>query len=229
MAGLTGQASSQFLLDEAMFALARYQIEEPSFHSYSSKFDAWLEGKEKFTPLERQGYLAFNDPMKGNCAACHLDTMQSNGLAPLFTDHQYEALGAPRNMELQQDKTASYYDLGVCDRQPDGRKTLSSYCGMFATPTLRNTATRHAFFHNGVFHSLKEVLNFYVLRDLKSAQFYPKDKNGHIKAYNDLPHQYRQNLDTTDAPFDRKPSDAPALTEKEREAIIAFLGTLTDR
>ncbi|GBR34754.1 di-heme cytochrome c peroxidase [Kozakia baliensis NRIC 0488] len=229
MAGLTGQASSQFLLDEAMFALARYQIEEPSFHSYSSKFDAWLEGKEKFTPLERQGYLAFNDPMKGNCAACHLDTMQSNGLAPLFTDHQYEALGGPRNMELQQDKTASYYDLGVCDRQPDGRKTLSSYCGMFATPTLRNTATRHAFFHNGVFHSLKEVLNFYVLRDLKSAQFYPKDKNGHIKAYNDLPHQYRQNLDTTDAPFDRKPSDAPALTEKEREAIIAFLGTLTDR
>lgn len=229
MAGLTGQTSSQFLLDEAMFALARYQIEEPSFHSYSSKFDAWLEGKEKFTPLERQGYLAFNDPMKGNCAACHLDTMQSNGLAPLFTDHQYEALGAPRNMELQQDKTASYYDLGVCDRQPDGRKTLSSYCGMFATPTLRNTATRHAFFHNGVFHALKEVLNFYVLRDLKSAQFYPKDKNGHIKAYNDLPHQYRQNLDTTDAPFDRKPSDAPALTEKEREAIIAFLGTLTDR
>jgi cytochrome c peroxidase len=33
------------LVSEAMFALARYQIEEPSFHPYTSKFDYWLEGK----------------------------------------------------------------------------------------------------------------------------------------------------------------------------------------
>ena len=36
---------------------------------------------------------------------------------------------------------------------------------MFLTPTLRNTATRHAFFHNGVFHTLEQVMDFYNFRD----------------------------------------------------------------
>jgi cytochrome c peroxidase len=36
---------------------------------------------------------------------------------------------------------------------------------MFLTPTLRNTATRRAFFHNGVFQSLEQVLDFYNFRD----------------------------------------------------------------
>ena len=30
---------------EALFAVARYQIEDPSFHPYTSKFDYWLEGE----------------------------------------------------------------------------------------------------------------------------------------------------------------------------------------
>jgi cytochrome c peroxidase len=31
---------------------------------------------------------------------------------------------------------------------------------MFLTPTLRNVALRRVFFHNGVFHSLTQVLDF---------------------------------------------------------------------
>ncbi|WP_242011660.1 cytochrome-c peroxidase [Acetobacter fallax] len=229
LAGIEGEASPGFLLDEAMFALARYQIEDPAFHPYSSKFDSWLEGKEKLSSRERQGYLLFNDPGKGNCAACHLDTVQPGRLPPLFTDHQYEALGAPRNRELTQNRNPSYYDLGVCDRQPDGRKTLSSYCGMFATPTLRNTGSRHVFFHNGVFHSLKQVLDFYVLRELKPERFYAAKQNGHPLMYDDLPTKYKHNIDKTDAPFDRKPGDNPALSDQEIDDIIVFLKTLTDR
>ncbi|WP_173572336.1 cytochrome-c peroxidase [Acetobacter sicerae] len=229
LAGIAGQASPSFLLAEAMFALARYQIEDPAFHRYNSKFDGWLEGKENFTPIERAGYLAFNDPQKGNCAACHIDTVSGNRLPPVFTDHQYEALGAPRNMQITMNHDPAYFDLGVCDRQPDGRTTLSLYCGMFATPTLRNSATRHVFFHNGVFHSLEEVLNFYALRDLEPSRFYPRGKNKKVQKYNDIPDKYRQNLDTLDAPFDRKAGEKPAMTEDERAAIIAFLKTLTDR
>lgn len=229
LAGVRGQKFPDFLLSEGLFALARYQIEAPDFHPYASKFDAWLEGKARFTPAERQGYLLFNDPAKGDCAACHLDTIRRDGLPPLFTDHQYEALGAPRNMALLRNHDPSYYDLGVCDRQPDGRKVLAPYCGMFATPTLRNSATRKVFFHNGVFHTLREVMDFYVLRDLQPQRFYPRGKDGQVLAYDDLPAPYRANLDTTDAPFDRKPDQAPALTEAEREAVIAFLRTLTDR
>ncbi|WP_341535057.1 cytochrome-c peroxidase [Acetobacter sacchari] len=229
MAGVSGEKSPDFLLDEAMFALSRYQVEEKDFHPYSSKFDSWLEGRAKFTSLERRGYLLFNDPEKGNCAACHVDTPQANGLPPLFTDHQYEALGAPRNLDILMNRDASHYDLGVCDAQSAGRKALAAYCGMFATPTLRNSATRKVFFHNGVFHSLDKVLEFYALRDIDPARFYGRDSSGNVRAYDDLPQQYRANLDTTDAPLDRKPGDQPGVSEDERAAIIAFLKTLTDR
>ncbi|WP_244463256.1 cytochrome-c peroxidase [Acetobacter orleanensis] len=228
LAGIRGQKSSDFLLSEGLFALARYQIENQAFHPYSSKFDAWLQGNARFTPIEREGYMLFNDPKKGNCAACHVDTVRADGLPPLFTDHQYEALAAPRNPALQHTHDAGYYDLGVCDQKPGGRKDLAPYCGMFATPTLRNTATRNTFFHNGVFHSLDDVMDFYVLRDLEPERFYPRGPDGKVQAYNDIPAAYQGNVDKTDAPFDRKPGQAPALTKAERNAIIAFLKTLTD-
>ncbi|WP_338029894.1 cytochrome-c peroxidase [Gluconacetobacter takamatsuzukensis] len=228
MAGVPGQRSPQFLLAEALFALARYQTEDRSFHPYSSKFDAWLEGRARLTPQERRGYLLFNDPKKGNCAACHVDNVSADRLPPVFTDHQYEALGAPRNADLVQNRDPSFHDLGVCKRQPDGEKVLGPYCGMFATPTLRNVATRHVFFHNGVFHDLDRVLDFYVLRDIDPAKFYPRGADGRIGVQDDLPERYCANLDTADAPLDRHPGDAPALSEDERHAIVAFLGTLTD-
>ncbi|WP_408384062.1 hypothetical protein [Paraburkholderia sediminicola] len=37
-----------------------------------------------------------------------------------------------------------------------------SNCGLFKSVSLRNTATRHVFFHNGRFHALKDALRFYV-------------------------------------------------------------------
>ncbi|MFT8809372.1 cytochrome-c peroxidase [Gluconobacter sp.] len=228
LAGPQGRRSRDFLLSEGLFALARYQIEAQDFHPYSSKFDAWLEGKARFSLPERQGYLLFNDPGKGNCAACHVDTVHGDGLPPLFTDHQYEALAVPRNMMLRRTHDPAYHDLGVCDQRPDGHRTLAPYCGMFATPTLRNTATRQVFFHNGVFHTLDEVLDFYALRDLEPWRFYSHGPDGKVRIHDDVPAAYRANIDTTDAPFDRKPGDAPPLTPAERKDIIAFLQTLTD-
>ncbi len=79
---------------------ARYQVEEPSFHPYSSKYDHWLEGKARLSESELRGLQLFNDPDKANCAGCHPSAPTRDGLPPLFTDHQYEALGAPRNAAL---------------------------------------------------------------------------------------------------------------------------------
>jgi cytochrome c peroxidase len=106
---------------------------------------------------------------------------------------------------------------------------MSAFCGMFTTPTLRNVTTRKVFFHNGVMHSLKDVMDFYALRDLEPERFYDHDSHGHISLYDDIPAQYRKNVDRLDAPFDRKPGDLPALSETERDDIIAFLKTLEDR
>ncbi len=215
-------------LDEAMFAIGRYQIESPEFHPFSSKFDAWLAGRARFTPAEARGYELFNDPDKGNCAACHLDQPTADGQPPLFTDFQYEALGVPRNAAIPANRDPHYYDLGVCGPYRTDLRDQHQYCGMFLTPTLRNVATRKVFFHNGVYHSLRDVLEWYVYRDLQPARFYPRDAAGHVVKYDDLPPAYRMNVDTMDAPFNRHPGDAPPLSERDIADVIAFLGTLTD-
>jgi cytochrome c peroxidase len=215
-------------VDEAMFAIGRYEIENPAFHPFSSKYDAWLEGRARFTRAELEGYLLFNDPAKGNCAACHLDQPTRSGAPPLFTDHQFEALGAPRNRSIPANRDPNYYDLGICGPYRTDMRTQTQYCGMFLTPTLRNVALRHVFFHNGVFHDLTQVLDFYVNRDIHPGRFYPRDATGHVMKYDDIPPQYRGNVDTVDAPFNRHPGDPPALTSAEIKDVIAFLDTLTD-
>lgn len=215
-------------LSEAMFAVARYQIEDPSLHPYSSKYDAWLEGKAKLTNAEMRGYVLFNDPDKGDCAACHLSQPTADGLPPLFTDHQYEALGAPRNDKIAVNAVASYYDLGICGPYRDDLKDQTQFCGMFLTPTLRNAATRHAFFHNGVFSSLQEVLDFYNFRDTDPSKIYPTDAHGQVQKFDDLPAKYLANIDNTDPPLDRKRGEKPALSKSEEKDIIAFIKTLND-
>lgn len=220
--------NTSHVIGEAMFAIARYQIEEPSFHAFTSKYDAWLAGKARLTPEETRGYLAFNDPTKGNCAACHLDRPTVDNLPPLFTDFQYEALAVPRNKAIPANSDPAYYDLGICGPYRTNMSDQTQYCGMFLTPSLRNTAARKVYFHNGVFHSLDEVLDWYVNRDLQPERFYARDASGAVDKYDDLPAKYRANVDVTDAPFDRKPGDKPALNKQEMQDIVAFLRTLND-
>ncbi len=220
--------ASRLLVAEAMFAVARYEIEDPSLHPYSSKFDYWLEGRARLSPAEMRGYLLFNNPQRANCGGCHLDQPTIDGLPPLFTDHQFEALGVPRNPALSANRNPAYFDLGVCGPYRYDISSQTQYCGMFVTPTLRNVAARGVFFHNGVYHSLKEVLDFYNFRDTEPQQIYPKRGDGGIDKFDDLPPQYRANIDVTDPPFDRKPAAAPAMSAADESDIIAFLKTLTD-
>jgi cytochrome c peroxidase len=226
--GATIFRNPQMLVSEAMFAVARYQIEEPSFHPYTSKFDYWLEGKASLSESELRGYKLFNDPDKANCAGCHTSQPSADGLPPLFTDHQYEALGAPRNPALVDNKDPNYFDLGVCGPIRTDIADQKQYCGMFLTPTLRNTATRHAYFHNGVFQTLQQVMDFYNFRDTDPAKVYPRAADGTVQKLNDIPEQYRANVDVSDPPFNRHLGETPAMTAQEEADIIAFLETLTD-
>jgi len=211
-----------------MFAVVRYQIEDPSFHPYTSKYDAWLQGKAKFSAAEMRGYILFNDPSKGDCAACHVDQPSADGQPPLFTDHQFEALGLPRNPQLAANKNPSYYDLGLCGPYRTDLAKQTQYCGMFLTPTLRDAATRQVFFHNGVYHNLQQVLDFYDFSTTRPDKIYPRGPNGQVAIFNDLPARYQSNIDRTDPPFDRTVGQTPALTPAEEQDIIAYLKTLTD-
>lgn len=216
-------------LGEAYFALARYQMEDRSFHRYDSKFDYYLAGMVQLTAQESRGKKLFDGPKKGNCASCHLDKPSKDGrIAPVFTDYQFEALGAPRNMSIAANRNARFYDEGLCGPLRKDLAKQQNYCGLFKTPSLRNVTTRRVFFHNGVFHSLEEVMRFYVERETKPQKWYPRAADGKVQAYNDLAPAHRGNVDVTDAPFDRKPGDPPALDEDEIRDVVAFLRTLTD-
>jgi cytochrome c peroxidase len=216
-------------LDESIYALVRFQFEDPSFHLYNSKYDAYLAGKATLTAAEERGRKLFEDPKKGNCSSCHIDKPSRDGLyRPAFTDYQFEALGAPRNLNIPATHDPHYYDLGLCGPYRKDYATAKPYCGLFKTPTLRNVATRRVFFHNGYFHSLRDVLHFYVERETDPGKWYPKRADGSVDRYDDLPAEYKKNVDVVDAPFDRKIGDKPALSDAEIDDIIAFLKTLTD-
>jgi cytochrome c peroxidase len=230
-AGLFGEnvfTNPTLLVAEARFAVGRYQFEEPSFHPYTSKFDSWLEGKARLNESEMRGYRLFNDPEKANCAGCHSSQPSRDGLPPLFTDTQYEALAAPRNSALADTKDPNFFDLGVCGPVRKDIAEQTQFCGMFKTPTLRNVALRHAFFHNGVFQTLQQVMDFYNFRDTNPEKIYPLGADGKPQKYNDIPAQYHANVDVNDPPFNRHPGETPAMTEQDEADIIAFLKTLTD-
>jgi cytochrome c peroxidase len=125
-----------------------------------------------------------------------------------------------------------YYDLGLCTAlNPTAPHTLPSsaqYCGLFKTPTLRNAVTRQAFFHNGVFHTIKDVINFYNTRDTNPSAWYPTVK-GVAQKFNDMPVAYQANLDKTDVPFDGLPvGGTPHMTAQDVADLQCFLETLID-
>jgi cytochrome c peroxidase len=220
--------NTRLLVAEATFAVGRYQIEEPSFHPYTSKYDYWLEGKARLSESEMRGLRLFNDPEKANCAGCHTSQPGFNGRPPRFTDTQYEALGTPRNLALADTKDPNYFDLGVCGPIRKDIAAQTQFCGMFKTPTLRNTAVRHTFMHNGVYHTLQEVMDFYNFRDTNPEKVYPRAADGTVQKYNDIPVKYHANVDVADPPFNRHLGDTPAMTDQDEADIIAFLKTLND-
>ena len=233
----------------ALDALARFELEDASFHPFSSRYDDYLDGRGTLTAQELRGLALFEDPNGGNCAACHPDRRGADGSHPLFTDYQFEALGVPRNPEIAANADPHWFDEGVCGPLRHDQ-TGAGNCGLFKTPGLRNAATRRVFFHNGRFHDLKEVLRFYARRDTNPRQWYPAATGAAggqpgrgppagaragagageaAEQFDDLPPQHRGNVDTVDPPLNRTAGQAPVWSEADIDAVAAFLATLTDR
>jgi cytochrome c peroxidase len=209
-----------------LMALETYQQNPTEFSPYSSKYDAWLRRETSLSAEELRGLSAFNDPAKGNCARCHPSGMR-NGAFPQFTDFGYAAIGAPRNKAIPANADPRYYDLGLCGPLRTDLADKKEYCGLFRSPSLRNVAIRRVFFHNGVFHRLEDVVRFYAERDTQPQKWYSRDAHGVTVKFDDLPVQYRGNIDTQ-APLDRRVGDSPALSEADIKDIVVFLSTLTD-
>ena len=213
--------------DGILQALEAYEQRYTEFYPYSSKYDAFLDGKAELTGREARGLALFNDPEKGNCAHCHLSARSNDGAPPQFTDYGLAALGVPRNPAIPANADPAFYDLGMCGPLRRDLADRGEYCGMFKSPSLRNVALRRAFFHNGVFRTLRQVIEFYVERDTNPEKWYPREADGTVRKFDDLPPQYHANVNI-EPPFDRHVGDQPRLSSEEIDDIIAFLQTLTD-
>lgn len=211
-------------------AIQALETEDLSFHPYSSKYDLYVFNKAggTLTPAERRGEVVFHSSGVANCSGCHYTGANFNGNSGLMTDFTYQALGAPRNDRsipnnpdpIPANDDPKYFDMGVCgpyrtDHMPATPQTPNPYCGMFKVPVLRNVATRGAFFHNGVLHSLEQVVNFYNTRDTNPEYWYPADKDAtgapranpawalqpthvpgaKVRKYNDLPPAQQGSID----------------------------------
>jgi len=215
-------------------AIFAYESTE-RFAPFSSKFDDYLRGKAKLSPMEARGFELFTNPKEGNCIACHVGKTDSKDPTDwIFTDFTYDALGVPRNNSIPANADPTVFDLGLCKRPgieailPKEIK-LASLCGQFKVPTLRNVAIAGPYYHNGYFASLHDAVAIYATRDTDPKRWYPKLKTGEVDKFNDLPGACKQNANTEEVPYDRKPGQRPRLSDQDVDALVAFLKTLTDK
>jgi cytochrome c peroxidase len=181
---------------------------------FSSKFDAYLDKNATLTPREQQGLALFRG--KANCANCHAE--------PLFTDFTYDNLGVPRNLSnpFYNEPTPNpdgyaWVDTGLGGFLKTVFKNIEALwrpeLGKHKVPTLRNVDKRpdsgflKAYGHNGYFKSLKEIVHFYNTRDVSGAGW--------------LSPEVAENMNTAEM-------GNLGLTDAEEDAIVAFLGTLSD-
>ncbi len=226
----------QRLLAAALLAIERFELDDPSFRPYSSRYDAWLENKASLSAAELRGLQLFNDPQKGNCSACHTSSLGADGSHPLFTDFSYAALGVPRNPEILANTDASYFDLGLCGPLRADLAKEQRWCGMFKTPSLRNAAARSVFFHNGRVHTLRDAVRFYAERDTHPERWYPRDpgaaatagRSDPVVRFDDLPAALRSNVNRREVPMQLQPGDASLVSEADIDDLVAFIATLTD-
>lgn len=171
---------------------------------------------------ELKGLMLFNT--QALCSACHVLTSE-NRKPPLFTDFTYDNLGVPKNPEnpfYVMDKKwnpdgQTWVDKGL-GGYLEGTEKYAKYAaenyGKHKVPTLRNVDLRpnsdfiKAYMHNGVFKTLKEVVNFYNTRDREGSDWSPPEvaENVNEDELGEL-----------------------GLTPEEEDAIVLFMKTLSDR
>jgi cytochrome c peroxidase len=199
-------------------------LTSPALSPFSSKYDQSLRGRVELSALEAKGLALFDDRSKGACSSCHkFDDRSRMPERSLFTDYGYDTVAVPRNRNIPGNRDPRHVDLGVCERHDPKLHTEDAwFCGSFRTPSLRNVATRSSFMHNGAFSNLRDVVSFYATRGSDPKRWYPSG------SFDDLPMKYQKYVNTNVAPYNQAAGDPPALSEQDIDAIVAFLGTLTD-
>lgn len=191
--------------DNIASALASFE-RSTIFNPFTSKYDYYLAGALKLSAQEERGLQLFEAEDKGNCAACH-PSRPLDGSPPLFTDFTYDNLGVPSNQKILEAKGEDFIDIGL-GKTVKGHANAEAGAdnGKFKVSTLRNIAKTAPYMHNGVFTSLKQVVDFYNTRDVDQKWAKPEIAAGmNTEELGDL-----------------------GLSDQEMDDIVAFMKTLSD-
>lgn len=156
-------ASPSAALQPIAAALATY-LRSDTLNSFNSRYDRYLKGEVEATSAEIVGMGLFFSPGFTSCAKCHQSSERDYAQRELFTNHRYENIGSPRNLELlsQNGFGEDYIDRGLAEnpqvRESNGHDAVY---GRVKVPSLRNVAVTGPYMHNGVFDELSTVMLFY--------------------------------------------------------------------
>jgi cytochrome c peroxidase len=166
---------------------------ERTLVSLNSRFDRHMRGSQVLNPAEVNGFNLFMG--KAKCGTCHFMPLFGGAKPPRFYYTESEVIGVPGNSDPRHPQAD----------KDSGRFLITGFpvhMYAFKTPLLRNVALTAPYMHNGVFATLKEVVDFY-------------DKGGG-KGLGIAP------------PNQTLAFDSLKLSRKEKQDIIAFLRCLTD-
>ena len=172
---------------EVMNALAGYVR---SLTALNSRFDAYMRGnKHALNNAEIAGFNLFMG--KARCGTCHYLPLFNGVQPPRYIQMEAEVIGVPQKKNSKRiDPDPGLYSIRPADFNRHA----------FKTTTVRNAARTAPYMHNGVFHTLEEVIDFY-------------NKGGGLGANIKVPNQ---TLDP--APLQ--------LSQKEKTRLIDFIKSL---
>ncbi len=119
----------------------------------NSAFDRYIRGDKG--ALNHEQVNGFNLFMgKAQCGTCHFAPLFNGLVPPLYNRTEVEILGTPGTDDFN--KVHFDNDSGRFHIFPS-----KFYVGAFKTPTVRNVAVTSPYMHNGAFHTLEKVIDFY--------------------------------------------------------------------
>ncbi len=175
---------------EVLHAIAAYVR---SLVKLNSRFDQFMRGDS--TALTKEEIKGFNLFMgKAKCATCHFMPLFNGITPPKYVRSEAEVIGVPQspNDTIIDPDPGWYNIIGI-----------PAYKYAFKTPTIRNIAKTAPYMHNGIFSTLKQVMDFY-------------NNGGGVGTGVHIDNQTLS-------------EDSLHLTDKETNEIIAFMKSLNSR
>ncbi|WP_404814955.1 cytochrome-c peroxidase [Celeribacter naphthalenivorans] len=188
------------------------------FSPFDSKYDRYLRGEAELTREEALGETLFFSQQFTNCNLCHELKPRAGMEGETFTNYEYHNIGVPENGALRDMNGVGrgHPDLGLA--QNALVEDAAGLAGKIKVPTLRNVAVTGPYMHNGVFQDLRTVVLFYNTYNTKSEARMINPETGERFGAPEVAENLSMEELTT----------GPALEDREIDALVAFMKTLTD-